>query len=475
MPSTGVPNRTCLRLAVALALAGGYVVRAQDDATGAGPPTGLRAVLSYSLELEADDNRDLEVDPSGTSLQFDQRLGLSVRSETRTETFALDTGTTLRSLWRPDDSFSFDTDEPNLSASYTRETAGAAFRASGSFRRRELEFLEPFFLDNDGDTVIDEAGFTRREGTLSEARLDLALETGRDRPIGTTYSFDYATRQYDTRDPDLFDTERFGLSTQTRLRFSDVTTGSVNLRHQRYYYDDATETEGRTSSISLGLSRALDETLTLGGSLGYSRREEVETVNGNDETITKGLNFGLEVTKDVPFGTLFGNLDRNVTEDGFRDTLRFGRTYDLQQSSFSGSVGLTRLQGEDLTYLVTVAYARDLRDGEFNATLTRNVTSNTVGEEDVLTILGVGYSTVLAPSRSLGLNLDVAQVDSVDADQVDDSELEAVFTASVSQALTREWNMEFGYRGQLNDVQGGDQVVSNSVFVTLGRSFILRP
>ena len=473
MTASALLRESSLRLALALSVAGSGAVWAQE----LGPPTGLRAVLTYGTDVEVNTNRSLESESEGVSLLFDQELGLEIASETRTQSFALNADAALRALRSPSDgSLEFGFEEPNFAVRYGRVAPNAEFTIGGTYRRRQLLYLEPFFSDVDGDTIIDEGGFSEEEGSITQATLFVDLDTGLQSPIGTSYRLRYATRQYDdVTDPDFYDSENLRLNTSTRLVLSPVSTGRVNLGYQQFSYDDETETEGQIARASLGYDRAISETLTFGASLGYSRREETETVDGErDESVSDGLNYGLSLSKDLPLGTLFGELDRQISESGFRNSFNVGRTFERPGYSLAASIGLTNLDNEDTTTVLAFSYEKELADGAFSADLTRSVTLNTVDEENILTAVGIGYSKQINALQGISLGLDVARIQSVEEEESDER-FEAAATAALSQSLTPDWDLQVGYRALYNEDEGDDSAVANIVFLSLGRSFLIRP
>ena len=64
----------------------------------------------------------------------------------------------------------------------------------------------------------------------------------------------YQSRTHDdTTDPSLYDRIDYRLSTSTRLRFSPVTTGTVDLSARQYEYSGGRELIGESYSVSVGL------------------------------------------------------------------------------------------------------------------------------------------------------------------------------------------------------------------------------
>lgn len=470
-----------LRSALAVALSGvavgglavATVAHGQDRQEAAGP----RIVLDYGVGFTVDSNDPLQDPSPGTYSALVNRFDLAFLSNTRTQSVALTFAGDLNLADEPpEDGSQFEFRDPTLGLSYSREAANARLALSGSVRVRDVDTLEPFFIDTDGDTIVDEAGFTEDDGTATDVDFGLTLETRRDAPISTTYTASYSSRTFsDTDDPDLYDRQDFRLGTATSLRFSDVSTGILRLGARQYEYSDARDLVGNTYSVSAGLTRDLSSTLTVEGGVGYAYTREEADVDGrsvSDED--RGLVFDAAFRREVIDGTYFGQYDRELVEDTFRNTLVFGRSVSLQSSDIRGSLGLTNLDGGEPQPVIDLFYARETGDGRFTAGVRRTVTINTDDEERVLTAAVVGYSHDINTLSSFRVGFDYAFVTSYDEDNVDDDEERATITASYNRALTPDWGLTVGYRGRSKTTQS-DDAVSNAVFVNLGRRFIFRP
>ena len=459
--------------AVLFAWSGGEAVSQAADAGGA----GLRFVLDYEARIEADTNPRFGDDESGAGLQFLNEVDLAFLSETRNQAFALTFGTVARySSADSGELEGFTLTEPTYALSYERVAANATLSVEADYRERRIEFLEPFFIDNDGDSILDEAGFSRSDGSLTEVGARVTLVTGRQSPIGTTYTAAYRSRTYEeSEDPDLFDSVDYRVGTVTRFRLSEVATGQITTRLRQYDYDEGREVDGDVYSISAGYSRAVSPTLEFDVSLGVSHTSVDEVENGESllEEDT-GLNAELGVVKTLPNGTLFAEFERGISDGEFRNSLSFGRTLEMRGYGLTASVGLTQWDDRDgVEPIIELGYVRELPDGAFGASLQRAVTVNTVDDENTVTALTVDYNKQINELSSLVFDVSLARVQSV-SDADDDTRTEAAVTASIARELTRDWSMQVGYRGRLNESEE-DSSFSNAVFLAIGRSFTFRP
>lgn len=467
------------RIAVGGALVGavglGQGALGQDRDT----PAGLRAVIDYSLGIDLDTNEYLDDPSPGTYSAIVNGFDFAILSETRNQSFALNFGTQLRAESDPredDEDPVFDFEEPQFTLDYSRESASQRLAVTGNFRQRDVDAIEPFFIDLDGDTIIDEAGFNESDGTLTEAGARISLETGRTARVGTTYTFSYQSRTYsDTSDPNLNDRTDYRFSTSTRLQFSRVTTGYVDLSYRNYEYSQGRDLTGQDASFSFGLAHEFSEILVLEASLGYSKFREEETISGLDFVDEgSGPNAFFELARELPGGRIFGNYSRQLIDDTFRNALTFGRSFVLPAYELEANVGVTNLDGGDLEPTFGLFYSRPHRDGVFTASLRRTVTLNTDDDERSLTSALVGYSHAINEVSSLRLGLDYALISTPEDDSGQDDETRATFSATYIHALTQDWDMSVGYSARARSTDTED-AFSNGVFVNVGRRFTLRP
>lgn len=469
-------SRSVLRIAVGGALAGtlglfqGASGQVRDD------PAGLRLVVDYSLGVDVDTNEQLDDPSPGTYSALINDFDFALLSNTRNQTLALNFGTQFLIRSDPDEpDVHFDFEEPRSNLEYTRESANSRLGVSASLRQRDVDTIEPFFLDLDGDTIIDQVGFDESEGTLTEAEALVTLETGRNSPLGTTYTAAYQSRTYSDVGPDLYDRVSYRFATSTRLEFTDVTTGFVDLSYRNYEYSQGRDLIGEDASFSFGVFHEFSEILRFNGSLGYSKIREEETTGGvTSISVDQGPNANLRMERDLSNGAVFASYRRSLVEDVFRNTLTFGRDIELSNYSLRAEAGLTNLDGGDPAATFRVFYSRGLPDAQFTVSLRRQVTVDTEDQEKTLTSAIVGYDYEINDLSSFSVGLDYALVSNPEDENTEDDETRATFSATYRHALTRDWDLSVGYRARTQTTDTED-AVSNAVFVNVGRRFILRP
>jgi hypothetical protein len=470
-------SRSALNVALSGVATVGLVFASVASAQDGTEPAGQRIVLDYGVGFEVDTNDPLEDPSPGTYSALVNQVDLAFLSDTRTQSFALTfSGDLNLADDPPEEGAQFEFRDPTVGLSYSREAANSRLALSGSVRIRDVDTLEPFFIDTDGDTIIDEASFTEDDGTATIANFGLVIETRRNAPIGTTYTASYSSRTYsDTDDPSLDDREDFRVGATTRLSFSDVSQGRLSLALHQYEYSEGRDLLGQSASIQAGIVRDLSSTLTVEGAVGYALTREDEEIDGETfENTDEGLLFDAAFRREVINGEYFGEYGRDLVEDTFRNTLVFGRSFSLQNSDLRASLGFTALDGGDPQPVFDVFYARETQDGQFTAGLQRTVTLNTDDDERVLSAAVVGYSHQINTLSSFRVGLDYAFITNYDEGDADDDEERATITASYNRALTRDWGLTVGYRGRAKSTETED-AISNSVFVNLGRRFIFRP
>lgn len=466
----------CVALGGALATGIGIAGKAAGQ-SGRDEPKGLRLALDYSVGIDVDSNRDLDASSDGTYSALINEFDFSILSETRNQKFALGFGTLLRYESDPgNDSsgYDFDWTDPAFNLSYSREASNARLGVSGNYSRRDVDTLEPYFIDLNGDTIIDENGYNDSTGKLTDAGGEVVLETGLNSRFSTTYRAAYSLRDYsDTNDPDLYDREEYRLSVGNRFKFSDVTTGTLDLSGRHYEYSDGRALHGENLSARFGVSHEFSEILNVEGDLGYSRTREND-MDDQEISIDEGPTAAVRVNRLVSDGSYFGMYDRRMVQQTFRNRLSFGRQIERDTYSLSGSVGASALDDGDTFPTFELSYAREMKDGRFTASLQRSVTLNTDDEGRILTSAVAGYTHDINQLSSVRFGLDYSLVENTD-DSIDDDETRATLTATYTHSLTQDWKMSVGYRGRMRTYESDDDAYSNAVFVSLGRQFVFRP
>ncbi len=410
-------------------------VAAQDGGHGG---LWLRTDLSQRFELR----RNADLDPGGEALTTtaSTQLGMALSSETRTDRLALTFGASLRHAEGPDDDddIAFGLKAPRAALRYSHNAGHASFQTGASLSVRDISYLETLtdlvldeegnlLLDDDGDLVIE---IDERTGTGRRRQIgaDAALRLGIGGPVEAGLSFAATATDY-------FD------------------TGSGN----RY-------TDSRSYRLNGTLGLQLAPGLRLNTGLGYRLFEE----DGSDPRETWTLNNRL--VRSLPRGQLSGSLNLAKLEEGTRTALSVGWNQPLPDGGLSFNLGATRAASGNTNLTGRFAWNRKLKDGTLSASLAQGVGENSDDEETRFTTAQANWSRSLTPLTGVTFGLVYARNIAAEGDRATRAE----FSAGIRHKLSEDWSLNAGYRriGARDD--GEDWAQSDSLYLSVGRSFATR-
>lgn len=436
---------------------------------------GLRMVFGVDSTLRADDNFDLDVDPEGDTVLWDTRLSFGLISQTRMSRLAVNLGSTLRMADFPDGTDS-GFEAPSARLSYSREGARSRISMDANWQNADIRFLSPF---DDQVLILDEETgeplLVSDPGSRERIDFGLRYETGIDAPLGLVLTARHNELNYsDTLDNDYYDRETDTFSAQLRLRFSPVTTGFVTASQTNYSDDDTDQTDRETRRIGVSLAHDIDPATQVRASLGTVRIDKTETVGGgvrvND--VDEGLDASLALSRDLTNGSARLSYTHSAGATGDRDTLRVGRAMDLPRGTLSFNIGASQGDSGNTALVADIAYTQTLVRDSFNLSLARAVTGD---DDDVLTTrLRAGWDHEIGELSSLSLDLAYTHVEDGGAGDTTERE-RANLQLAYNRALTEDWRLSAGYEHRLYDTENQPEARSNGVFVTLKRSFSIRP
>lgn len=438
---------------------------AQEDAGG------MQIRLGVEQRLEYGDNLGLEIPEEGSTALASTALSFSLTSETQTQTFALQSSAALRFEDGPNGSDAGIV-SPQVSLRYGREAANASLSLSGYYREAEVDYLRPLedFLNDEGVVELPEdLADLNGTGTRIGFGVKAGLELGTSAPLGLGLRAGFSGIDYrDVTDPDLVSIRRANAGATVRLRFSPVSEGRIALDQSLYDADDTEQTHRETTTVSTGLTRELSPRAVLDVSLGYSM---IDTEEFGVTTREEGVDAGLRLDYAMPNGSASAEVAAITTEDGTRLELVFGRSLDLPTGALSARLGLTQPEGGDVELIGGLQWRRDLPTGALTARIERSVKATNEDEQRLTTFVSVGYDHAINAVSGLGLSMNYAMIEESGVAGSDDR---ASLSARYSRELTPDWNMNFGLAYQMRE-ESGARSDSQSVFVTLGRSFDFRP
>ncbi len=389
-----------------------------STATAQDAEGGLRLVFGIEERLEYGRNLALAVPAEGSTASAATTLSFGLYSSTPLDRLEFTASAALLVENAPDtDGTVTEFARPRLGFSYTREVPNAVFGIDLSYIRDDVDSLAEDLEDADAT------------GTETDYGVALRFETGRTTPASFFVTAAHEVTEYeDTTDPDLIDTTTTSLEAGTRLRFSEVLTGTVSLEFSREDEDGAPDTTD-TLTAAFGLEHAL--------------------ANGSAS---------LDLT--------------HSTEDGGEDrtTITLGRTLELPAGTLAARLGLSRsdLGGTDL--VGGLDWSQRLPDGGVTVSLERSTSYDSDdGETTVDTALSVEWTHEINALSSLAADASWALSDAA-SERIEETGLGVTYRT----ALTRDWELASGLRYIWRDDADG-HAESPMVFVSLGRSFTLRP
>ncbi len=417
--------------------------------TSNSPNTGN---LTFGTTLDVNSNRDLAAVSTGATFQLSEDIGLSLRTETSTQAleFSASGGLTL------DDSGSVTFSSPDALLRYTRDAANGDLSLEARYRSSDVSSsylddpLDPFSV------IVD-------SGTLTVTGASFSVNLREDAPLSFGLDASFDNRDYaGTTNPALFDETTLTLGVTANMRLSPTTEAAFAVTGTDYASQDASSTEYQQMDYVLTVTHELANAVTISGDLGY--RDRLTTAGGTP-TRDAGLIGGLDLTRDLSNGSIFGGVSFDGSGSGAAtSSLTFGRTLELPSGSLSASLTTSFSSGSPAQFAGSASYTQELPDGAFSVDFSQSYLEDSLGRDIRYSNLGLGYSKALNSDASLSLSLSASR--SEDAGSGAAPTLDrAALAATYSRALTPDWNMSVGYvREQLG---GATTAASDSVFLTL--------
>ena len=452
--------------AVALAASGGTGLGAQE-VEGTAPNPLLELTFGQSFEIS--NNPDLDVEAEGVSAISQTDLGVVFASATRVSelTFALGGGFEAGNFG---DGQGFDTRLAERTAllSYARASRNSALELDVDYRRARLADI--VLTDEfEGEDLILSGG--ARERLSFGAALALGIEA----PMGLNLAVEHSETDY-IDVPATEATPRSDTSLSARLRLAVARNAEVALlaSAERSEYDDETEYVSESYALGVGAAYEVSPVLSLSAELGGSRVETSEdTLGGGRETDRiRGLTGSISADLDRPNGTLALDVSTALSSTGRRTRLQFSRAYDLPRGNLAFSAGTTDSDSTDPSLLVFLAYGRELPRGQFQATLSQEAVS-AEGEEALRSRLALSLQREINAVSGWNAAFSLANYAVLSGTGADTRRAEA--TLAWRRALTRDWDLQAGYRHVFADSSAEPSRSSNTIFVGLESSISLLP
>ena len=461
------PGTTATTATAATGTAAGTAAQPATPARG-----GLQVDIGVSTKLTVDDNFQLQQTSAGTSTIWDNTLTFGLSNVTGVQDLSINGSGVLRYGDIPGRSLS-GFEDPNLRLRYRLDGVNSQLTLTGRYRHVDREFLDPFQIEQEETNA---GAFYSGGGTMTIRNAGVSYVTGLNDPLTFTLSLSHDEKDYDAAalaaNARLFDTQNDDVNATVALKVSPITSLRFNAGYAHYTAEDTPQTGRTTIDYSIGVVQDINPVLVLDARLGVT---EVETDTLTGTTQRDGLTGAVTLTQTLANGTAYFAADSSVNQNGSRETFRFGRSLQLPLGTFSGSIGATHAPSGNTYAVATLAYSRQLSSSNVSVSLNRGVNTNNSSEDVLDTRLTVAYGYDINNNSRLDFSVNWGRSESAGigaAPTIDRTTLRAAYTHD----LTQDWALTGGVllRHRSDSSLPGD-AQSNSVFVTLGRTFSFRP
>lgn len=439
-------------------------------ATGTG--SGLSITLDYLTSLRHDNNLRL-TDPSlGSTTWWENTLALSVLRQASDSTLALDLSGLYRIANEPiigtESSFS----DPSAQLAYQRTRSNSQFGLQLEYREQDLAFNRSL-TDTNFDGIIDSADVIGTVGDQVNTRANLDWAVGLNAPLGFQFNYSHRERRYsNTIDPNLFENSSDIYTATTLFRFSPVLQGNLRVNYEDFTADDTVQTDRQTTTVTAGGTYNISAITTVTANAGYTRVDDTERAN-NTNDVTEDFVWNFAWNKTLADGNADVQIDQIFGVNGSRLNATAGRNYQRASGTLGFNVGFTRGPFDEITPIGQIDYSYRLPSSRIGATIQRRVGTSTDSLETRQTLAFLTYDYTINSVSGLSFSVDFIDQET-EGSGPSNPRQRGTFNASYTRAITRDWAMNVGYQYERDD-QNGFTASSSSVFLTLGRRFILKP
>jgi hypothetical protein len=294
------------------------------------------------------------------------------------------------------------------------------------------------------------------------ANAQLTLDAGlTDVDVGSGAVTDFDTGTGKRRTANISTGVSFG--TAGPLGFG-LTAGVTDTQ----YHDNpaAGLTDSQTRTFGASLRADLSPVLHLNLGLKNRQFEKAGAATRDTRTLDLGL------TLDRPTGTLALNLRRDDTPNGQRLGLSFQHDLTLPSGTLSYALGATRGVTDKTFATASLSYARTLANGSVQLSLSRAVQPGAQTDtETLISSTSLSYSRAVTANANLGLSLNWAAQHSTATNL---TTANTNLSATWSQTLPQNWALDLGYIHRLRDQDGVGKAQSDTISLSLRRTFVRR-
>ena len=414
--------------------------------------------LEVSQSVRASDNLELE-DPAVSGVRAITSLDGSVSSITRNQSFVLGFSAGLEI-----DQGEFELGDTGVDATYTRFGPGAEFELNGSYFRRGITAE---FQDDEFENLVG-------TGTQIDFGYGARLAVGQNAPIGLDIGLRRDEREFESPDPDAVNSVTTRADATITARIDPATTGRATFNFTEKENEDAANQIDATTSYGVGITRDLGNATTVSADVNFERVAITETAMAiRATTVTSGIGGRLAFDRDLPNGNVSASIERRVTQNGPIDELRLGREIEFPASTLFVEAGLVLTNEEDLSPLLGLVYQRDLRDGDLSVSLEQSAGVDGDDNTTLSTRADAALSRDINDISSVSVSLGIRNDTTIGAGGTTTRRIDAGLT--YERDLTELTNLRAGYEHARVFETGENERVSNTLFVTVSRSFSARP
>jgi len=427
--------------------------------------SGIRGILSFSQGIEYSDNPTLEAVSPGSEFLSVTGLGFNLSSETRTQSFSLNIGTSLEgaigSSTSSLDSFTFKDKE--AAVSYAREGSNSNLSFRANYREFDIEDdIFGFFIDGefDPDALIIDGGTRESIGVSGR------FETGVDGPLGFELRARHNVTNYvGTTDPDLVDKDRTRVDATVRFRLNPALAVRTVAGYNRTDNEDLLSTSDRNTYVGVGLEVEAARGFTYTGDITYDETETYEL--GALASDDSGFGITIAADQERTNGSIGVDLSSHIDETGRRTAASVRRSFDLPNGALSLSLGVVDQEDEDIELTTRVSYLRENDDSSFRAEVLQSP-STSDGDAFLNTSIRLNYMQEINAISSWDAEFSYGSASEFGASSGD---TRTSATVAYTRNLTEDWNLRTGVELIRIDDDGGPDRSSNTVFVSIGRDF----
>ncbi len=436
-------------VALPLVGAGGGLLRAEE---------GINATFSVSERLENIQRQGFS-NNENEGLRSRTRLGFSLLSESTNQALSFNSNTNLVYNFSRSET---EVEDPDLNLNYDLQSRNAGLSFDASYVRRDVED-SVFFDDLSGEFIVADDG---RRDIFS---LRSALDLNRRGPVTFSLSHFYSDSSFSgTVDPDLRDSTTNNVTARSTFRLSPVASLNATARWRDQDQEGAGGNDRTRTSIDVGGSYDISRLTTLSAGVSYFRNESTT----RDDNSGPGFRFGL--THDRPNGSYDINFSSRETINGTEFDTTFDRDYELPLGSASFGLGLTKVDGFSVEPLISAGLDLDINSiSQISLQLSQAATVDNDDNETIRTRLTVNYSRELNEISSVRASFRYADENALADGEDDATSLRA--SVSYRRAVGADWNLVSGYEYSTNQRDNRADRNTNTLFVSMEKTFSFRP